>query len=77
LPRGIFISCKKKCYLYDKSREFDFSVGLPAKSGVVAIVPSYGVICTWSLPLNSFGNSLVGMDLVAGVAEELGLSIYH
>tara|TARA_B100000809_G_scaffold168723_1_gene166035 strand:- start:810 stop:932 length:123 start_codon:yes stop_codon:yes gene_type:complete len=40
-------------------------------------VPSYGVICTWSLPLNSFGNSLVGMDLVAGVAEELGLSIYH
>jgi len=40
-------------------------------------VPNYGVICTWSPPLNSFGNSVVGMNLVAGIAEELGLSIYH
>jgi len=67
--------------MYDQSGEFAFSVGLPAKSGVgggvVAIVPNYGVICSWSPPLNKFGNSVAGVNLVADIAQELGLSIYH
>ena len=43
---------------------------------IVAIVPQFGVITAWSPPLNRFGNSVVAMELIHRLADELGLSLF-
>lgn len=68
------------CGFYDEAGEFAFEVGLPGKSGVgggiVALLPHYFVISTWSPPLNQKGNSFLGMRALEMFTEKTDLSIF-
>lgn len=68
------------CGFYDEAGEFAFEVGLPGKSGVgggiVALLPHFFVISTWSPPLNKKGNSYLGMKALELFTQKTELSIF-
>ena len=65
--------------LYERSGEWLFEIGLPAKSGVaggiVAVAPGKGAIGTFSPPLDPAGNSVRGTLCAAYLSRTLGLDI--
>ncbi len=68
------------CGFYDEAGEFSFRVGLPGKSGVgggiVALYPGHYTVTVWSPPLNSKGNSELGMYSLEQLTTLTGLSIF-
>ena len=66
--------------LYEKTGEWMYTVGLPAKSGVgggiLAIVPGKMAIAVFSPPLDGAGNSVKAQKAIAFIAQKLGFNIY-
>lgn len=66
--------------LYERSGEWLFEIGLPAKSGVaggiVAVAPGKGAIGTFSPPLDPAGNSVRGQRATAYLSRALGLNLF-
>ncbi len=66
--------------LYNEAGEFAFRVGLPAKSGVgggiAAILPQKLSVVVWSPGLNTYGNSLAGIQALELFTTKSGVSIF-
>ncbi len=66
--------------LYERSGEWLYEIGLPAKSGVsgaiITVAPGKGGMATFSPPLDSAGNSVRGQLATKFLSDLLGLNLF-
>jgi glutaminase len=68
------------CGTYDAAGDFAYRVGLPGKSGVgggiLAVLPGRGTLCVWSPALDSYGNSVAGVEALDRFTTRTGWSVF-
>ncbi|WP_165314298.1 glutaminase A [Agromyces protaetiae] len=74
---GDVLNVMDSCGMYDSAGDWQFTVGLPAKSGVaggvIAVVPGRFGIAVFSPPLDRHGNSVRGVAVCRQLSSELDL----
>lgn len=75
------LSIMGSCGMYDAAGEWMYTVGMPAKSGVaggiIAVLPGHLGVGVFSPPLNSWGNSVRGIQVCDSLSRHCDLHLFN